>query len=174
MRWLLGGLAALTLSGAAQAEVVEKTDAGFRFRWVKLVAAPPADVYRAIGEIGRWWEDAHTYSGKAANLSVRLEPGACWCEALPGGGGVQHGTVLMAAPKLGMVRFEAPLGPLQDEGVGAVLGFQLRPKAGGTEMTVTYNVGGARSYVGSMAEAIHGVLDIQVNRLARYAATGAP
>lgn len=173
MRWLLGALAALMLSGAAHAEVVEKSDTGFRFKWVKQVAAPPADVYRAIGEIGRWWEDAHTYSGKAANMTVKLEPGACWCEALPGGG-VQHGVVLMAAPKLGMVRFAAPLGPLQDEGVGAVLGFQLRPKDGGTELTVTYNVGGARSYVASMAEGVHGVLDLQVNRLARYAATGAP
>lgn len=173
MRRFLIILAALAFSAPADAEVLEKTDSGFRFKWVKQVAAPPADVYRAIGEIGRWWQDDHTYSGKAANMSVKLEPGACWCEALPGGG-VQHGTVLMAAPKFGMVRFAAPLGPLQDEGVGAVLGFQLRPKDGGTQMTVTYNVGGARSFVASMAEDVHGVLDIQVNRLARYAATGAP
>ncbi len=44
-------------------------------------------------EIGNWWSDAHTYSGKASNLTLRNEPGGCFCETLPGGGFVRHASL---------------------------------------------------------------------------------
>ena len=122
--------AALSLAaGAAHAEVAERTDAGFRTRNVVEIAATPQRVYAALGEIGRWWDDAHTYSGKAANMSIRLEPGACFCEALPGGGGVRHGVVALAWPDQGTLRLEAVLGPLQDEGAAGALTFVINGRA---------------------------------------------
>ena len=53
--------AALALGSPAHAEVVETGTQGFRLAIVQKVAATPAKVYAALGEIGRWWNDAHTY-----------------------------------------------------------------------------------------------------------------
>lgn len=170
--WTLAALAALSLSGAARAEVVDKGGYGFRLKFVQQVAAPPDRVFKAIGEVGRWWSDAHTYSGKAANMTMLLTPNACFCEALPGGG-VRHGVVESVMPNT-LVRVDAALGPLQDEGVGAALAFNLKAKDGGTELTVTYHVGGARDFVISAAPAIDGVLGEAVGRLKRYVETGKP
>ncbi|WP_430422706.1 SRPBCC family protein [Phenylobacterium sp.] len=170
--WTLAALAALSLSGAARAEVVDKGAYGFRLKFAQQVTAPPDRVFKAIGEIGRWWSDAHTYSGKAANMTMPLRPDACFCEALPGGG-VRHGVVEAVMPNT-LVRVDAALGPLQDEGVGAALAFNLKARDGGTELTVTYHVGGARDFVVSAAPAIDGVLGEAVGRLKRYVETGKP
>ncbi|WP_293374844.1 ATPase [Phenylobacterium sp. SCN 70-31] len=159
--------------GAASAEVLDTGPQGFRLKAMRQIAAPPGRVYEALGEIGRWWDGAHSYSGKAENMSVRLEPGGCWCEALPGGG-VRHGTVILAWPEQGMLRLDAPLGPLQDEGVSAVLSFQLRAKDGGTELTAAYHVGGARDFILKAAPAVDGVLNAAWDRLTRYVETGTP
>ncbi|HET6972244.1 MAG TPA: ATPase [Phenylobacterium sp.] len=166
-------LAALAAAGAAHAEVADKGANGFRLKYVAQVAAPPARVYQAIGEIGRWWSDDHTYSGKAANFTLPLQANACLCEALPGGGGVRHGVVEAVVPNQ-LVRLEAALGPLQDEGVATAWAFALKPKDGGTELTVTYNVGGLRPEMAAAAPGVDGVLGEQVARFKRYVETGKP
>lgn len=167
-------LALLTLSaGAARAEVVETSAAGFRLKFVQQVAVPPAKLFQALGEWGRWWSDDHTYSGKAANMSLPLKLGGCLCETLPGGGGVQHGQVVMLIPDR-VLRLNAPLGPLQDEGVSAALTFVLKPAAGGLELTTTMNVGGVRPDLLKAAPAVDGVLGEGLSRLKRYAETGTP
>ncbi len=170
--WILA-VAMAALAGGAQAEVAETGPQGFRLKTVRRIAAPPAKVYAALGEIGRWWSNSHTYSGKAENMTIALAPGACFCEALPNGGGVQHGRVVAAMPGA-MVRLDAALGPLQDEGVSAALTFSLKAAGEGTELTATYHVGGARAGLAPMAPIVDGVLTEQVNRLKRYAETGAP
>lgn len=167
-------MAAAVLGGSAQAAVVEKRETGFRLRTVHQIKAPPARVYAAIGHVGRWWDGSHTYSGDAANMTLPLQANACWCETLPGGGGVRHGVVTLAWPEQGMLRLDAALGPLQDEGVAGALFFHIRPKDGGSELTVTYNVGGARDFVASSAEKVDAVLEVQWARLKRYLETGAP
>ena len=83
-RIMMATLAVLALAGGARAEVVDKGAYGFRLKTVQQVAAPPEAVFKAIGEIGKWWTDAHTYSGKAANMTMPLTPNACFCEAMPG------------------------------------------------------------------------------------------
>lgn len=167
--------AALLLAGSsAHAEVVEKGASYFRLKSVQQVSAPPAKVYAALGEVGRWWSDQHTHSGKAANMTMPLTANACFCETLPNGGGVRHGVVALARPDQGMVRVEAALGPLQDEGVTGALYFQLKPKDGGTELTLTYNVGGARDFIVAAAPGIDAVLSEQAARLKRYVETGKP
>lgn len=172
-RWILAAAATLSIAGAANAEVVDNGPNGFRLRSVLQIQAPPARVYQAIGEVGRWWDDAHSYSGDAANMTLKLQPGGCWCETVPGGG-VRHGVVVLALPAQGMIRLDAPLGPLQDEGVATALFFQTTPKDGGTELTVTYNVGGARDFVVKLAPAVDGVMTGGWARLKRYVETGKP
>lgn len=171
---VLAALAALAFCGAARAEVVETGPQGFRIKSVQQINAPPAKVYQAIGEIGRWWDPDHTYSGKSENLSLPLQAGACWCETIPGGGSVRHGVVVLAWPEQGMIRADAALGPLQDEGVSAALFFHMKPKAGGTELTITYNVGGARDFALKAAPQVDQVLTGGWTRLKRYVETGAP
>lgn len=164
----LAVLGVLAAAGATRAEVVDKGPSHFRLKITQQVAAPPDRVYAALGEIGRWWDDAHTYSGKAANMTMPLTANACFCEALPGGGGVRHGVVEAVTPRQ-MVRVSAALGPLQDEGVAAALTFHLKPKDGGTELVTTYHVGGARDFVVSMAPGIDAVLTAATVRLKAYA-----
>jgi uncharacterized protein YndB with AHSA1/START domain len=170
---VLAAVAAVCAGGAAHAEVADKGPNGFRLKYVVQVAAPPARVYRAVGEIGRWWSDDHTYSGKAANFAMPLQANACLCEALPGGGGVRHGVVEAVVPNQ-LVRIEAALGPLQDEGVASAWTFALKPKDSGTELTVTYNVGGLRPEMAAAAAGVDGVLGAQVARFKRYVETGKP
>ena len=109
----LAALAAVFAS-AAHAEVVDKGPSHFRLKFTQQIAAPPDKVFKALGEIGQWWDGAHSYSGKASNMTMPLTANACFCEALPGGG-VRHGVVELAVPDK-QVRVEAALGPLQDEG----------------------------------------------------------
>jgi len=170
---ILVAAAALAMAGAGHAEVVDKGAYGFRLKTVLQVAAPPAKVWTAIGEWGRWWSDDHTYSGKAINITLPLSAGGCLCEALPGGGSVRHGVVELVIPNR-TLRLDAAFGPLQDEGVSGAYTLSLKPKDGGTELTATYNVGGARDFITSAAPGIDGVLSEGANRLKRYAETGKP
>jgi uncharacterized protein YndB with AHSA1/START domain len=169
-------LAALVaaLAGAARADVVETNSAGFRLKTVTQIAASPDKVYAALGEIGRWWSSAHSYSGDAANMTMPLQAGACFCEKVPGGGSVQHGVVATVMPQRGQVRVLAAFGPLQDEGVTAALTFQFKAANGGTELVTTYNVGGAREAVTRSAPGIDFVLTEAATRLKRYLETGKP
>lgn len=166
-------MAVLAMAGGARAEVVDKGSHGFRLKTVVQVAAPPERTFKAIGEIGQWWSDSHTYSGKAANMTMPLIPNACFCEVLPGGGGARHGVVAVVVPNQ-QVRVAAALGPLQDEGVSGALFFNLTPKDGGTELTVTYNVGGARDFIVSAAPNVDGVIAEAARRLKAYVETGRP
>lgn len=170
---VLAGILALCFASGAQAEVVDKSATGFRLKYEAHVAAPPEKVFKAIGEIGRWWSDGHTYSGKAANLSMPLTANACYCEALPAGGGVRHGVVDLVIPNQ-QVRVNAALGPLQDEGVSAAWSFYLKPKDGGTELVMTYHVGGARDFVVSLAPKVDEVMGEGFRRFERYVETGKP
>ena len=168
----LAMLATLAWAGATQAEVVSTGPQGFRLRTSQQVAATPDAVFKAIGDIGKWWSDAHTYSGKAANMTMPLAPNACFCESLPGGG-VRHGVVDLVVPNR-QLRVSAALGPLQDEGVSAALFFNLVPKDGGTALTFTYNVGGARAEMIAAAPVIDGVISEAARRLKSYVETGKP
>jgi len=173
LRVLVATAAILMTAGAGHAAVVDKGAYGFRLKTVEQIAAPPALVYRAIGQWGRWWSDEHTYSGKAANITLPLSANGCLCEALPDGGSVRHGVVALVIPN-SMVRMEAAFGPLQDEGVSGAYTLTLKPKDGGTELTTTYNVGGARDFIISAAPGVDGVLSEAAGRLKRYVETGKP
>ena len=166
-------IVACALAGRAHAEVVETSTNGFRLKTDLEVAASPPAVFKAVGQIGQWWNGDHTYSGKASNMTLPLSANACFCEALPGGGSVRHGVVVMVMPDR-LVRLDAPLGPLQAEAVSAVLTFEMKPNASGTTLTVTFNVGGAREARAAKPEGIDAVITEAATRLKAYAETGKP
>ena len=162
------GLAAAALvmaAAGARADVVDAGAGGFTVRLVRHVAAPPAAVYATAVAVGRWWSPDHTFSGSAANLSIDARPGGCWCEALPGGGGVRHLEVVYAAPG-SLLRFTGGLGPLQAMAVSGALTWAFAAAGGGTDVTWTYAVAG---YVPGgfepLAPVVNAVLAEQADRL---------
>jgi hypothetical protein len=172
---IAAALAACAMASAARAEVVEQWDTGFTTRNVVTLKATKARAYAALGEIGRWWSDDHTYSHAASNMTLALKPGGCFCEVLPGGG-VEHGTVLMAWPDQGLLRIAAALGPAQQLGVSGVLTFQIKETgAGKVEVTQTYTLSGGRpGFAQGAAAPVDGVVGEQLRRYAKYVETGKP
>ncbi|MBV8120544.1 MAG: hypothetical protein JO081_11490, partial [Alphaproteobacteria bacterium] len=122
---LMGFLLLAVFSGSAPAEVKSVTSNGFEVVDTTMIQAPAERVYAALGEIGRWWSSAHTYSHDASNLSIDLRAGGCFCERLNDGGLVQHMSVVYAAPGHGL-RLRGALGPLQMEGVDGALSWTLK------------------------------------------------
>lgn len=158
----------------AAAEVTSAGAEGFEIREQIHVSAPPAAVYAALVAPARWWDSQHTYSGNAANLTLDAKAGGCWCERLTDGGSVLHLMVVYAAPGKGL-RLRGGLGPLQAMGIEGALSFSLKGGNEGTDLTVTYAVGGyAREGFDNLSKAVDGVLGEQVARLHRLIETGAP
>ena len=169
---LIRGFAALVLAlavtGPALAEVKSATPNGFEVASIVTIAAPADRVYSAFGEIGHWWSSSHTFSRDAANLSLELRAGGCFCERLKDGGSVQHLLVVYAAPGEGL-RLRGALGPLQAEGVDGTLSWTLKPVENGTNVTLSYVVGGyIRSGMEQWAPRVDRVLDEQLQRLKNF------
>jgi hypothetical protein len=169
---ILAAAIGLSASGA-QAAVTARADTEFSTSYREVVTGTPAQVYAAIGRVGAWWNPSHTYSGDAAKLTLSLTPGGCLCEALPGGG-VQHGTVVMAWSERATVRLQAALGPLQSLTTNAVLTIAANTAPEGkVEITATYRVIGGAG-LGKVADGVDAVVGEQIARLARYVGTGKP
>jgi uncharacterized protein YndB with AHSA1/START domain len=176
MRWAGSVIlaAAAALAGSVRADVLDADANGFQVRNTLQIAAAPAKVYDAIGNIEDWWDPQHTWSGKASNLRLSLKAGACFCEKLDDGGSVQHMTVVYAAPGKAL-RLSGALGPLQTEAATGVLSLVLSAKDGGTELVQTYSVGGyTKGGWAGWAPEVDGVLRNQMARLRRYVETGTP
>ena len=158
----------LTVAGPALAEVKSAAPNGFEVASMATISAPADRVYSALGEVGRWWNPSHTFSRDAANLSIELRAGGCFCERLKDGGSVQHLQVVYVAPGEGLC-LRGALGPLQMEGVDGTLSWALKPVEGGTSVTQSYVVGGyIRSGMENWAHKVDGVLHEQLERLRRF------
>jgi polyketide cyclase/dehydrase/lipid transport protein len=165
---------ALGLAAPAAAAVVDAQPNGFEVREEAQIAAPPAEVYAAIGRIGRWWSSEHTYSGSAANLSLDLSAGGCFCEKLADGGVVRHLTVILVQPGTA-VRMQGALGPLAGTGGAGHLSLGVAAKGSGSVVVLTYDFGGyAKGGMDKWAAPVDQVLASQVGRLKRYVETGRP
>jgi uncharacterized protein YndB with AHSA1/START domain len=174
MRTAIFWAMALGLASPAAAAVIDSQPGGFEVREEVQVAAPPAEVYAAIGRIGQWWSSDHTYSGDARNMSLELKAGGCFCEQLKDGGGAKHMGVILVQPDR-LVRLEGALGPLAGTGGIGHLAFALSPKAAGTDVVLTYDFGGyAKGGMGDFAAPVDAVLGGQLDRLKRYIETGRP
>ncbi|BAI95483.1 ATPase [Sphingobium sp. TA15] len=167
------GWAGAAMAAPAHSAVTASSDAGFAVENSVQVAADAATVYRLLGQPGRWWNGAHSYSGSAANL--RLEPvaGGCFCEALPGEegrvGSVEHARVIHAAPDR-QLRLSGALGPLQAEAVTGTLTFDIAPSGKGVRVVMSYVVGGyIRMGAARIAPVVDKVLAEQLAGLKRVA-----
>jgi uncharacterized protein YndB with AHSA1/START domain len=170
---LAGFFAALIVAGPAAAEVVDVQPSGFEVREVAQFNAPPAKVWAALVQIGRWWSPVHTFSHDAANLTLDPRAGGCFCETLKDGGSVAFMRVIYVAPG-SILRLEGALGPLQTTGASGHLAWTLKAKDGGTELTSTYDVGGyACGGFGGWAPVVDRVLGEQYAGLKRFVETGA-
>jgi len=158
---------------SADAEVKQASADGFFLTYSGQVAASTMKAYADVTQIQRWWDSEHTYSGKAANLSLKPEAGGCFCERWKDGS-VEHGRVLMALPGK-LLRLETSLGPLQERALKGVLSFFVKTEDSTTTLTVEYRVNGAStSGLDQFAPGVDEVLGAQVDRLRRYIATGNP
>lgn len=171
-------LAILLFSMAATAEVVESSAAAMKVKEVVEIAAPVEKVYAAFVRIGSWWDKEHTFSGDAANLSLDVRPGGCFCEKLPDGGGAMHLTVVFVAPNQ-RITLSGALGPLQTTGATGAMNFSFVPKPSGSEpgsqLTLVYSVGGYYpNGLQSVAAGVDEVLSQQMQRLKRLIESGSP
>jgi hypothetical protein len=148
---------------------VSASSNGFEVRQTVNLVVPPADAFDAFRNIGAWWDPEHTYSGDAANLSLALVPGGCFCERLPKGGGVEHMRVAYIEPGKHVVLTGA-LGPLLYEAVTGVMDVQVKTIAGGAQLTLDYKAAGfAKGGADKLAPAVDSVLAAQMKRYRAYA-----
>ena len=71
----MAALAVVALAGAARAEVVDASAAGFEVKQVATIAAPANKVWAALLLPGQWWSGKHSWSGGARNLSLEARVG---------------------------------------------------------------------------------------------------
>jgi uncharacterized protein YndB with AHSA1/START domain len=170
------GWAFAALSVPALAEVVETSADHFVTRDSATVKATPKAAWLALIEPAGWWDDDHTWSGSAANLSLVPQGGGCFCERIPEregaadiglAGSAQHMTVVMAEPAK-VLRMRGGLGPLQSEPVDGVLTVTLQPVAGGqTKLVWEYVVAGHMRYpVAKISASVDTVMSQQLAHLA--------
>jgi uncharacterized protein YndB with AHSA1/START domain len=179
MRYRYGAVALcwvlfLTPPSVGEAEVTDARPEGFAIQVEVTVQAPPRQVYQhLIQDIGKWWESGHTYSGDATNLYLEAEAKGWFGERLPGGGSVRHMEVIAVFPEK-LVRLSGALGPLQEYAITGAMTWKFAPADEGTQLTVTYVVGGYRpGGLADFARPVDQVLRTQVHRLQKFVETGA-
>lgn len=171
---MLGGLCAMLVSAPAAAEVVEMGENHFVTRETAQVAASPMKTWLALTKPGDWWDDSHTWSGDAENLTLTPQAGGCFCERIPGDdtaggsameGSARHAVVVQAFP-LRVLRLRGGLGPLQGEPATGVLTITLKEVDGGTRVLWEYVVGGEMRFeLPQISKAVDGVMTQQLKGL---------
>lgn len=178
----------LLAGSPAQAEVAEQSETHFVVRQTLDLVAEPKDVWLALIAPGDWWNDSHSWSGDASNMTLTPQAGGCFCEKIPAEdekgsygleGSVQHMVVIQAVPRK-VLRMRGALGPLQSEPVDGVLTITLQPIAEadpdsgakkGTRIVWEYVVGGTMRFdIDTISKAVDKVIGEQANGLAE--ATG--
>lgn len=175
-KYLLGAaLGAAAVSAPLQAKVISEGNGAFVTRDSAVVEADLRATWLTLISPGEWWDDAHTWSGDAANMSLTPQGGGCFCERIPAkdtkntiglDGSVQHMVVLNATPDL-VLRMRGGLGPLQSEPVDGVLTIALSKTDKGTLIVFEYVVGGfMRFETPTISKAVDGVMSQQLSHLA--------
>jgi hypothetical protein len=162
--------ALLVVPAPAAADVVSASSNGFEVRETVNLAVKPEVAFAAFGNIGAWWDAQHTYSGNSANLSLSLTPGGCFCERFPDGGGIEHMRVTYVEPGKHVI-LTGTLGPLLYEATTGVLDVQIKPVAGGSQVTLDYRAAGFfKGGADKLAPGVDAVLANQLRRFRVFAA----
>jgi hypothetical protein len=160
---------ALLVASPTAAEVVSASSNGFEVRQTVNLVVPPDIAFAAFRDIPGWWDPEHTYSGDAANLSLNLAPGGCFCERFPKGGGIEHLHVAYVDPGKHVI-LTGSLGPLLYEATAGVMDVQVKSTAGGSQLTLDYRVAGfAKGGGEKLAVDVDQMLGEQMKRLRAYA-----
>jgi hypothetical protein len=171
---------ALALATPAWADLSAVSGSGFTSSYRAEIKPPPAQAWATIVQLPRWWSGAHTYSGKADNLSLDAQAGGCFCERWRDAAGashsVQHAQVVLAQEGR-VLRMSGGLGPLQDMAAVGVLTIVTSSgsgaEAGQHFLRMTYRVGGsAEAGLDKLAAAVDGVIGEQFKRLKSLIETG--
>lgn len=164
----LAAIGLATLAVPASAEVVATSDSGFVTKASARVAATPRETWLALIKPSDWWNDAHTWSADASNMTLVPSAGGCFCEKIPGEGDIpldgsaQHAIVVQAVPDRAL-RLRGGLGPLQAVPATGVLTVTLSEIDGGTRIDWEYNVGGPMGFeIGQISKAVDGVMNQQL------------
>ena len=160
---------AASLTAPAFAELASVSDTGFVSRHSVETSEGPDAIYALLGTPDRWWNGSHTYSGSAANLSMAMKAGGCFCETVPATGAtIEHAHVIYAEQGK-RLRLSGGFGPLQSEAVTGTLDFVIVAKPnGGSTITLTYVVGGySRTSLAALAKPVHAVMGEQLAGLAK-------
>jgi uncharacterized protein YndB with AHSA1/START domain len=168
------GLLGLALLAAPASPAVTMSGPdGFVSASSAVVALPPAEVWAAVLQWNRWWDPAHSYSGKPGVLQLEPKAGGRLFEEFDGKS-VLHATVVHVRPPE-LLRLDGGFGPLQLLPVNAVLDIALKPEGAGTRLSLTYRVGGpALARLDEMATPVDGVMSAGFQRLVRFVNTGNP
>ena len=167
LKSLLAAVAVLAFATPAAAEVVERSADHFVLRYVSTLETTQEDLIVSVEDIGNWWNPAHTYSGDSHNLHLSLDPGTCFCEAMPDGSAFEHGAVYEYDPETGVL-IDAALGPLKGKATLANWGIGWTGGAGGAgwDVVMTYVVRGPG--LGAYADGVDAVMQDQFYRFIRY------
>jgi hypothetical protein len=170
---MLVGAVWLIAAHAALSETSAVSPTGFLVTHRHEVHASPQQIFEAIGRIGEWWNDIHTYSGHATNLSLDLVGGGCFCEKWDGNS-VQHAQVIQVR-RGALVRMQGGLGPLQPLPINAILTFAMATVSDKTQLTVTYAVAGnADAALDKLAGPVDSVIGEATDRLVAYVESKKP
>ena len=167
----LAAIGIATLAVPASAKVVATSESGFVTKASANVAATPREAWLALIKPSDWWNDAHTWSADAGNMTLVPSAGGCFCERIPGEGDIpldgsaQHAVVVQAVPDRAL-RLRGGLGPLQAVPATGVLTVTLSEIDGGTRIDWEYNVGGSMGFeIAQISEAVDGVMNQQLRGL---------
>jgi len=161
------------LASTAAADVLQQSPEGFTLRLERTLPRSSAEVYAGLQQLPRWWNPAHSFSGSAANLSLELRAGGCFCERWEGGS-VEHLHVIVALPGR-EVRLRGALGPLQQLPVNGLMQWRIVPQGEKTVLTWEYRVwGNADNQLQRIAGAVDGVLAEQLGALVQYLQASPP
>lgn len=156
---------AATAASPAMAEVVETRPNGFTVQYDATVAEAPGVLFDRFGHPELWWSAEHTWFGSAANLSMDMRAGGCWCEKTPDGTDeVEHMRVFFVA-KDKVIRLKGLLGPLANNAGNGVMSISFVEKDGQTQVRLIYDVEGHLTPAAEqLAPLVDGVLGAQFSR----------
>ncbi|MBY6128508.1 SRPBCC family protein [Qipengyuania aquimaris] len=168
---ILAGALAVAAAAPAAAEVVATGEDSFVTQDTARVAASPRQTWMALIKPGEWWNDSHTWSADASNMTLVPSAGGCFCEKIPGEGDIpldgsaQHALVVQAVPDKAL-RMRGELGPLQAVPATGVLTVTLTEIDGGTQIGWEYHVGSVTGFdIDVIAGAVDGVMTEQLRGL---------